>query len=193
MRPRIAILTGSKGRGSNMAAIVRAVQSGAVPGEIALVLSPKADAPALEVARNLGISQVIGSEDLETHLDPGRVDWICLAGFMRLLPPTVLQRFPRRVLNIHPALLPKFGGKGMYGHHVHEAVLASGDALTGCTVHYVTERYDEGDPIVQFSCPVMPGDTAETLAARVLELEHLAYPLALRYAIERDHAGRPGS
>ncbi|MFN3683119.1 MAG: formyltransferase family protein, partial [Fimbriimonadaceae bacterium] len=105
---------------------------------------------------------------------------VCLAGYMRLLPKEVLDSFPNRVLNIHPALLPKFGGKGMYGMRVHEAVLRAGEAESGCTVHLVNERYDEGPIVVQLRCPVLPDDTPETLAARVLELEHRAYPEAVR-------------
>jgi len=113
------------------------------------------------------------------------VDFICLAGYMRLLPSEVLELFPRRILNIHPALLPKHGGKGMYGHHVHEAVLAAGDAESGASVHYVTENYDEGDVILQRRCPVLPDDTPETLAARVLVEEHEAYVEALRLMIAK--------
>lgn len=109
----------------------------------------------------------------------GSCDWICLAGYLRLLPSEVLARFPNRVLNIHPALLPKFGGKGMYGQRVHEAVIAAGETESGCTVHYVNEQYDEGAIILQRRCPVEAVDTAETLAARVLEQEHLAYVEAL--------------
>jgi folate-dependent phosphoribosylglycinamide formyltransferase PurN len=105
---------------------------------------------------------------------------ICLAGYLRLLPTEVLEAFPGRVLNIHPALLPRHGGKGMYGMRVHEAVLASGDKETGASVHFVTERYDEGGVILQRRCNVEPGDTPETLAARVLREEHLAYVEAIR-------------
>lgn len=112
-------------------------------------------------------------------------DFICLAGFMKLLPSEVLRAFPNRVLNIHPALLPKFGGKGMYGHHVHEAVLAAGEKESGCTVHLVTDQYDEGEILVQLCCPVRATDTPESLAARVLELEHRAYPEAVRLLMER--------
>jgi phosphoribosylglycinamide formyltransferase-1 len=100
-----------------------------------------------------------------------------------VLPLEVLSLFPNRVLNIHPALLPKFGGKGMYGHHVHEAVLAAGEAESGCSVHFVNERYDEGAVILQKVCPVLPDDTPDTLAARVLVLEHQAYPEALAKVI----------
>jgi phosphoribosylglycinamide formyltransferase-1 len=103
---------------------------------------------------------------------------------MRLLPEEVLAAFPNRVLNIHPALLPKFGGKGMYGMHVHEAVVAARETESGCTVHFVNEHYDEGAILHQRRCPVLPDDTPETLAARVLEQEHLAYPEAIQLVLE---------
>ena len=103
---------------------------------------------------------------------------------MRLLPQNILDAYPHRVLNIHPALLPKFGGQGMYGAHLHRAVLDSGDTESGCTVHLVNERYDEGPIIHQLRCPVLPDDTPETLAARVLELEHEAYVVAINHVID---------
>jgi len=107
-------------------------------------------------------------------------DWVCLAGYLRLLPVEVLRAFPGRILNIHPALLPKFGGKGMYGSRVHEAVLNAGETESGATVHFVNERYDEGEIVVQFKCPVLKKDTPQTLAGRVLALEHGAYVRALK-------------
>ena len=104
---------------------------------------------------------------------------------MRLLPDLVLESKPGRVLNIHPSLLPKFGGAGMYGMHVHRAVLNAGESETGCTVHRVSPIYDAGEFVLQRRCPVMANDTAETLAARVLALEHLAYPEALQMELRR--------
>jgi phosphoribosylglycinamide formyltransferase-1 len=179
--PKVGILVGPRGRGSNMAAISR---SGLA--EVAVVISPTETAPAVQVARDLGLTVTVvptGDEygsRLVTAL--GDLDFVCLAGYMRLLPVEVLRRFDGRVLNIHPSLLPKYGGKGMYGSRVHEAVLAAGDAVSGCTVHYVNEKYDEGSPLLQLQCPVLPGDTPETLAARVLALEHQAYPWAIEQA-----------
>ena len=111
---------------------------------------------------------------LERHHARG----ILLAGFLRLVPPEVCAAYRDRILNIHPALLPAFGGRGMYGHHVHEAVLRSGAALSGPTIHFVDERYDEGRILAQWPVPVRPGDTADALAARVLEVEHALYPAA---------------
>ena len=110
------------------------------------------------------------------ELQGQRVDLIVLAGFMRLIPAALVQAFPQRIINIHPALLPEFGGKGMYGHHVHEAVIAAGEKESGITIHYVNERYDEGEHIAQFRCPVLPDDTPDSLAERIHGLEHAHYP-----------------
>ena len=183
-------MVGPKGRGSNMLAIAHACASGELHAQVATVIAPLDTAPAVASAlqENLRVDIVppgdgYGDRLLTVLCDTG-AEWICLAGFLRLLPAEVLQRFPRRVLNIHPALLPKFGGQGMYGRRVHEAVLASGDVQTGASVHYVTEHYDEGDVILQRFCPVLAGDTAEDVAARVLKEEHLLYVEALRKLID---------
>lgn len=104
------------------------------------------------------------------------VDWIILAGFMKKIPEIVLRNYPSRIINIHPALLPKYGGKGMYGMHVHRAVVASGEKESGITIHYVNERYDEGDIIFQASCPLTPEDTPEDVAAKVHALEYRYFP-----------------
>ena len=115
---------------------------------------------------------------------------ILLAGFLRLLPPSVCRDFEGRILNIHPALLPSFGGKGMYGGRVHEAVLRSGASLSGPTIHFVNERYDEGRILAQWPVPVLPGDTAASLGARVLEVEHVLYPAAAEALAKGLEAGR---
>lgn len=166
-----------------MAAIIRACQEGQVPGSVAVVVAPSEAAPALDVAREMGVPTraISYDENFATNLLEALkgCDVLCLAGFMRLLPPEVLAAFPNRVLNIHPALLPKFGGKGMYGMHVHEAVIAAGETESGASVHVVTEKYDEGPVLVQLKCPIEPGETPETLAAKVLQLEHRAYAEAL--------------
>jgi phosphoribosylglycinamide formyltransferase 1 len=188
---RLGILVGPKGRGSNMAAIAHACAKGEVDAEVAVVIVPQQETPAMGRARDLGLAVAVVSPQEEEYgprlveaLEGRGCDWVCLAGYLRLLPEEVLARFPERILNIHPALLPKFGGKGMYGMRVHEAVLAAGERESGCTVHFVNERYDEGAIVVQRTCPVLPGDTPESLAARVLEQEHLAYPEALRKATQ---------
>ncbi|MCL6624588.1 MAG: phosphoribosylglycinamide formyltransferase, partial [Fimbriimonadales bacterium] len=179
---RIAILVGSKGRGSNMKAILDACKTGRLLAEPALVIAPKEDIPAVQIAREEGVevailnpSHPLFAQELLCLLQAERVDLLCLAGFMRLLPEEVVKAMPNRILNIHPALLPKFGGKGMYGMHVHEAVIKAGEKESGCTVHYVNERYDEGKILLQKKCPVLPDDTPESLAARILPLEHECY------------------
>lgn len=189
--PKIGILVGSHGRGSNMRALARACAEGSIGADVGLVVSPSEASPALAAARELGLPVAVvdasgpdaGPRLTEAFRGAG-CTLVCLAGYMRLLPKEVLDAFPNRVLNIHPALLPKFGGKGMYGMRVHEAVLRAGETESGCTVHLVNERYDEGPIVHQLRCPVLPGDTPETLAARVLELEHRAYPEAVRKVLD---------
>lgn len=183
---RIAIFVGSQGRGSNMASIVAASQASNIPAEAALVIGSKEGTPSLLRAEALGVRTVVvkPKEDgyaskLLTILEENEIDLICLAGFMWLLPAEVVEKYRSRILNIHPALLPKFGGKGMYGMHVHEAVIAAGEKESGCSVHFVTEEYDEGAVILQKKCDVSPDDTPETLAHKVLDLEHTAYVEAI--------------
>lgn len=178
---RVGVLVGAKGRGSNMEALVLACRAGIVPNaEVVRVVSPAEDCPALEVARGLGVETMVVGYDPLALCDAFRdMDVVCLAGYLKLVPPMLLTDHPRRVLNIHPALLPKFGGKGMFGLHVHAAVLAAGEKESGCTVHYVTEQYDEGQIILQRRCEVKEDDSPSSLAARVLRQEHLAYAAAL--------------
>jgi phosphoribosylglycinamide formyltransferase 1 len=172
-----------------MLAIAQACSDGRLDAEVVTVIVPTDAAPTLCIAHEHGLRVDVvppGEEYGPRLLDVlGEVNagWICLAGYLRLLPSEVLDRFPRRVLNIHPALLPRHGGKGMYGMHVHEVVLASGDAQSGASVHYVTEQYDEGAVILQRTCPILPGDTPEDLAARVLKEEHLVYVDAIKKVI----------
>lgn len=199
-RGRVAILVGSKGRGSNMEAIVRASQEPGFPMEVAVVFAPSDTAPAIERAQSLGVPVVVlpsepeaFAQSLLREMAERNVDLLCLAGYMRLIPASVVEALRGRILNIHPALLPKFGGKGMYGMRVHEAVLAAGETESGATVHFVNERYDEGDILIQRRVPVLPNDTPETLAARVLEQEHRAYPEAIRIWWERYGKGRKAS
>jgi formyltetrahydrofolate-dependent phosphoribosylglycinamide formyltransferase len=175
-----------------MLALAASCEHPEFPAEVAAVISPKSDTPAAEGAREKGLNVVIVDPhispdygaDLISELSNAQIEWICLAGYLRLLPPEVLSKYEKRILNIHPALLPRFGGKGMYGMRVHEAVLASGETESGCSVHFVTENYDEGPIILQRKCPVEKGDTPETLALRVLKLEHQTYSEALRKVIE---------
>lgn len=177
-----------------MASLATACAEGRVDAEIVAVICHRSNSPALGRAQELGLPFFVvpTGEDygirLTALLREHGVDLVCLAGYMRLLPGEVLAEYPRAVLNIHPALLPEFGGKGMYGLHVHEAVLASGVAETGCTVHYVTEHYDEGEILLQKKCPVQPNDTPESLAARVLQCEHEAYPEAVGLWLKKHRA-----
>ena len=190
MSIRIAILVSGHGRGSNMAAIIDACQRGEIDGQVVLVIGTRDEAPALQRATEKGVSTEVvspsklGEEEyarrLLQTLGDAQVDLVCLAGFMRLLPPPVVHAYAGRVMNIHPALLPLFGGKGMYGEHVHRAVLESGMKVSGCTVHFVDESYDTGPIILQRCVPVEEEDTWETLAARVLAQEHQAYVQAVQ-------------
>lgn len=191
---RIAVLVSGHGRGSNMAALIDACQRGEIAGEVVLVIGTRLEAPALQRAAEKGVPTCVlsprGLDDdqyaqrLLQRLNEARVDLICLAGYMRLLPAPVVRAYAGRVMNIHPALLPLFGGKGMYGEHVHRAVLESGMKVSGCTVHFVDEHYDTGPIIVQRCVPVEEDDTWESLAARVLEQEHQAYVQAVKLFAE---------
>ena len=190
MSIRIAILVSGHGRGSNMAAIIDACQRGEVDGQVVLVIGTRREAPALQRATEKGVPTCVISprnltEEEYAHrllhaLSEAKADLVCLAGYMRLLPTPVVQAYAGRVMNIHPALLPLFGGKGMYGEHVHRAVLESGMKVSGCTVHFVDESYDTGPIILQRCVPVEEEDTWETLAARVLAQEHQAYVQAVK-------------
>ena len=143
----------------------------------------------LERAKRLSLPVVIASpaqlKDPEFMLPVLRqynITHIVLAGFLCLIPSYLVDAYPNRIVNIHPALLPAYGGKGMYGHHVHEAVLAAGEKESGITIHYVNEHYDSGDIIFQATCPVLPDDTPDTLAARVHELEYAHFPRVIEEA-----------
>lgn len=187
----IGVLVGGRGRGSNLAALARATAVGQLDATISIVISPREDLPAVDTARELGLKVVVVEPEEQDYghrlvqvLREEQCELVCLAGYMRLLPDEVLRAYPGRVLNIHPALLPKFGGKGMYGRRVHEAVIAAGEKESGCTVHLVNEVYDDGRILLQMKCPVYENDTAEALAERVLSLEHRAYPAAIKLLFE---------
>lgn len=187
MRVAVAI----SGRGSNLEALLRSLRPGA-PAEIVLALSDRADAPGLEHARTREIPAVVlgnpadGGVWLE-HLAQHRIDLIVLAGYLKLVPATVIAAYHRRIINTHPSLLPAFGGKGMYGDRVHRAVLESGARESGATVHLVDEAYDRGEVLAQVRVPVLPGDDPARLAARVLEVEHRLLPAVVLAAAEAGH------
>lgn len=150
--------------------------------EVALIGTDNAKAGVIQRAWALGVPlflfdrTMLRNGELQKELTTQRIDLIVLAGFMQLIPAELVRGFPKRVVNIHPALLPKYGGKGMYGDRVHAAVLAAGEKESGITIHFVNEHYDEGEHIAQFRCPVIPSDTASSLAERVHGLEHAHYP-----------------
>lgn len=189
MSVQIAILlSGRYGRGSNMQAIANACTSDQIAGEVALVVGNFPDSPALARAEEMGLQTLMLSskpaektyaQALLAALADARIDLVCLAGYMRKVPDTVVSAYRGRLMNIHAALLPSFGGQGMYGVHIHEAVLEYGAKVSGCTVHFVDEQYDTGPIICQSAVPVEEGDTPETLAARVLVAEHETYPRAV--------------
>ena len=176
MRVAVAV----SGRGSNLEALFARLGNGD-EARIVLVLSDRPDAPALDRARDRGVAAIAltdwrRADEWLLALEAQSVDLLVLAGFLKLVPSEVIARYRGRIINVHPALLPAFGGKGMYGMRVHEAVLQSGAAETGCTVHLVEEEYDRGMILAQARVPVLPGDTAQLLASRVLEQEHRLLP-----------------
>ncbi|HWM46923.1 MAG TPA: phosphoribosylglycinamide formyltransferase [Xanthobacteraceae bacterium] len=187
-RKRAAVLI--SGRGSNMAALIGAARDPSYPAEIALVISNRPDAAGLAHAQECGIPTKVvdhkragGREDfeqaLQTVLEQHEIDVVCLAGFMRVLTPWLLSRWPARLINVHPALLPAFPGLG-----THARALATGVRIHGATVHFVVPEVDAGPIIVQGAVPVLADDTEETLAKRVLAVEHRIYPQALRWLAE---------
>lgn len=150
---------------------------------VALIVCNKPGAGVLGIAEREGIPTLLIEKETFfrgdaylPQLQQAGIDFIVLAGFLWKIPQALISAYPRRIVNIHPALLPKFGGKGMYGQYVHEAVLQAGEVESGITIHYVDEHYDSGDIIFQTACPILQGDTPETIANRIHQLEHLHYP-----------------
>lgn len=188
-KKRIAIL--ASGGGSNAGALLRAMQAPDFPAEAVLVFSNVPGAGVLQKAKDYGVptwafshKSFDGREAFDQAvlevLAPHQADYLCLAGYLRILTPAFVRAYAGRILNIHPSLLPKFGGTGMHGHHVHEAVLAAGEKESGATVHFVDEGVDSGAIVLQQRVPVLAHDTPESLAARVLEAEHQVYAAALK-------------
>ena len=178
------------GRGSNMQSIMAAIKSGQIKAEIGIVLTDKPEARALQVASEAGIKSVCVNrkacasqqefeEKLVAELQAANVSLVVLAGFMRILSPYFVDAYRHQILNIHPSLLPSFGGA-----HAHRDVLAYGTKVSGCTIHFVDEGMDHGPIILQDTVPVLDGDTEETLAARVLEKEHILYPKAIELFVD---------
>jgi phosphoribosylglycinamide formyltransferase 1 len=193
---RVAVL--ASGGGTNLQALIDRFNTGApAAARVELVVGSRAGIGALERAERAGIpalaldGRAMGAESfrdaLAGALEEHRIDLVVLAGWLQLVSAEVVARYHGRMVNVHPALLPAFGGKGMYGMRVHQAVIASGVRVTGATVHLVDERYDEGAIVAQWPVPVLPGDTPEMLAARVLAVEHRILPLAVEALARGDH------
>lgn len=193
---KIAIIVSGQSRGSNMTALIEACRTKRISGQVSVVIGTRADSPALERACELGIPvSVVSPKKYESDeskygdtllriLSRYDAGLICLAGYMRILPQSVVDAYDGKIMNTHPALLPLFGGKGMYGERVHKAVLESGMKVTGCTVHFVDHHYDNGPIILQSPVLVQEDDTSETLACKVLQAEHQTYCEAVRLFAE---------
>lgn len=191
LKDGLKIAVFASGKGSNFGAIQSAIENGNIPGaSVVLVISNNPGAGALQIAKDHGIdarhisrAQFDTDEAFEQNLletlERHGVNFIVLAGYMKKVSSAVISRYRNRIVNIHPALLPDFGGKGMYGEHVHKAVIASGRKVSGATVHVVDEVYDHGAIVLQQTVPVSPDDTPESLAKKVLEVEHRLYPEAI--------------
>lgn len=181
--PSIAVLISGGGR--SLLNLLDRIEQGTLPARLALVIA-SSECPGATRARARGLTVrvmpgIIPPDALAATLREHAIDWVVLAGYLKMLriPPG----YEHRVLNIHPALLPKFGGKGMFGHHVHEAVIRASEKESGCTVHFCDTKFDTGPIVLQRRCPVLPTDTPESLAARVFEQECLAYPEALNLVL----------
>ena len=179
----------ASGAGSNAKKIIEHFQDHPKV-RVALVVCNKPGAGVLDKAVKAGIPYLLIEKEnffrgtaYVPELQQAKIDWIILAGFLWKIPEALLKAFPGRILNIHPALLPKYGGKGMYGNFVHQAVLEAKDVESGITIHYVDEHYDHGDVIFQTTCVVDPSDTAETLAGKIHLLEHKYYPAVIEKVI----------
>ena len=186
---RIAIL--ASGNGSNAENLI--LQQPSELLQYPLIITDNAQAGVLQRAKRLGVAtHVFSRADFREGtavlqlLQDEKIDAIVLAGFLSRIPQNIVEHYPSRIINIHPALLPRFGGKGMYGHFVHEAVLAAGEVVSGIPIHYVDAEYDHGSTLCQATCPVYPSvDTPDSLAERIHHLEHLYYPVAVRQMVQR--------
>lgn len=185
----------ASGRGSNFQTICEHSASGYIPGNVNLLVASKPDIGACGIAERFSVPvYVYAPKEFASRQDADRAllhalqehgtDYIALAGWLKLISTDIVSAFPFRMVNIHPALLPFFGGKGMYGHHVHEAVRKSGMQVSGATVHFVNERYDEGHILLQRAVAISTTDTPDEIAERVLKIEHEIYPEALKLLLE---------
>ncbi len=175
----------ASGGGSNAEAIINHLKNHEYLS-VRLIVSNRKNAGVLNRAKKHGIETLVidreefyKNKDFTIKLATAQIELIVLAGFLWLIPPFLVEAFPKKIINIHPALLPKYGGKGMYGYHVHQAVFDNKEKESGPTVHYVNEVYDEGNIILQARCQLLPTDQPEDIAAKVLRLEHQIYPVAV--------------
>lgn len=188
---RIAVL--ASGSGTNAQRLIEHFRSHP-KAEVVLVGCDNPGAGVIQRAWDLGVPMYLfnregmANGDVQRELVRLRIDLVVLAGFLRLVPSEMIRTWGGRIVNIHPALLPKYGGKGMYGDRVHEAVLRAGEKESGITIHLVNERYDEGRVLFQAKCPVLAGDTPATLAARIHALEHEHYPRVIEEMVDRGSA-----
>jgi phosphoribosylglycinamide formyltransferase 1 len=179
----------ASGTGSNAQQIINYFRN-SKEVKVALIVCNKPGAGVLSIAEKEGIpvlliekEQFFRGDGYMPQLKAVKTDLIVLAGFLWKIPPSLIEAYPRRMINIHPALLPKYGGKGMYGSYVHQSVLNAGEIESGISIHYVDDHYDNGDIIFQTACPVLESDTPETLAQRIHQLEHLHYPRVVEEVI----------
>lgn len=192
---KLGVLVSGHSRGTNFQAILSAIHEGQLHAHMALLVATNAEHGAVEKAKAAGVKALV----LPPESEPDALAWdhrvadalyeegvsiLALAGYLRMISPVLLEAFPNRILNVHPALLPSFGGKGMYGMRVHQAVLEYGCKVSGCTVHLVNERYDTGPIIAQACVPVEENDTPETLSARVQMQEHRLFPRCIEMVIQ---------
>jgi phosphoribosylglycinamide formyltransferase 1 len=187
LKVRIAVF--ASGTGTNAQKLIDYFRDSQT-ASVALIVCNKPGAGVLSIAEKEGIPTLLIEKEpffrgdgYVPQLKEKDIDFLVLAGFLWKIPQTLIAAYPRRIVNIHPALLPKFGGKGMYGQYVHEAVLQAGEVESGITIHYVDEQYDNGDIIFQTACPILADDTPETIANRIHHLEHLHYPRVVEETI----------
>ena len=185
----------ASGKGTNAENLINHFKSSQV-AEVVLVLTNNPTAQVIERASGLNVEtfvfnkpQLNDSKEVTEKLKKAKIDWIVLAGFLIKFPSSILKEFPNKVINIHPALLPKYGGKGMYGLNVHKAVIENQENETGITIHFVNENYDEGKIIFQAKAEVLPSDTAEIVASKIHELEQTHFPKVVEELIEKDING----
>ena len=186
-KKRIAIF--ASGNGSNAVNLIRSFTDDHKL-EIAFVLSNNSDARVLNSAKSLGVKNIYFSNEdvangdfISNFCKKEKIDWIILAGYLRLIPQELIEAYDGKIINLHPSLLPKYGGKGMYGHHVHEAVIKNGEKNSGITIHFVNEAFDEGEIIAQFHCSIDQNETVSSLESKIRYLEQTYLPAVIRGTI----------